>query len=98
METVLKQIMEQMDCTLEDAKIILNTTLETSNLVQNAIRLSVKKEYNLQECGRMNILKTYDYKGRLIWKYADHYQVEGYGECRTLKKSKQVIQDDIWED
>ena len=46
----------------------------------------------------MNILKTYDYKGRLIWKYADHYQVEGYGECRTLKESKQVIQDDIWED
>ena len=47
METVLKQIMEQMDCTLEDAKTILNTTLETSNLVQNAIRLSVKKEYDL---------------------------------------------------
>lgn len=47
METVLKQIMEQMDCTLEDARVILNTTLETSNLVQNAIRLSVKKEYDL---------------------------------------------------
>lgn len=47
METVLKQIMEQMDCSLEDAKTILNTTLETSNLVQNAIRLSVKKEYDL---------------------------------------------------
>ena len=47
MEKVLKQIMEQMDCTLEDAKTILNTTLETSNLVQNAIRLSVKKEYDL---------------------------------------------------
>ena len=46
----------------------------------------------------MEILKTYDYKGRLIWKYAtDHYQVEGYGECRTLKESKQVINDDIWD-
>lgn len=45
----------------------------------------------------MNILKTYDYKGRLIWKYADHYQVEGYGECKTLKESKQVIKDDIWD-
>ena len=47
METVLKQIMEQMDCTLEDAKTILNTTLETSNLVQNAIKLNIKKEYDL---------------------------------------------------
>ena len=47
MEKILKQIMDQMDCTLEDAKVILNTTLETSNLVQNAIRLSVKKEYDL---------------------------------------------------
>ena len=58
METVLKQIMEQMDCSLEDAKTILNTTLETSNLVQNAIRLSVKKEYDLQECERYEYIKN----------------------------------------
>ena len=47
MDKVLKQIMEQMDCTLEDAKIILNTTLSNSKLVQNAIRLSIKNEYEL---------------------------------------------------
>ena len=47
MEKVLKQIMLQMDCTLEDAKVILNTTLETSNLVQRSIKVALKNEYDL---------------------------------------------------
>jgi hypothetical protein len=49
---------------------------------------------------RMNneILSAIEYKGRIIWKYADHWQVEGYGECKTLKESKQIINNDIWED
>lgn len=52
----------------------------------------LKKNMIYRSVEGMNILKTYNYKGRLIWKYAtDHYQVEGYGKCKTLKESKQKI-------
>lgn len=45
MDKVLKQIMEQMDCTEKEAKIILDNILDTNNLVQRAIKISLKNEY-----------------------------------------------------
>lgn len=53
METILKEIIQLMesnglDCTLENAKQILNTTFETSNIVNKAILNSVKNQYDLR--------------------------------------------------
>lgn len=47
MDKMLKQIMEQMECSLEDAKVILNNTLENSKLVQRSITNAIKNEYEL---------------------------------------------------
>ena len=47
MEKVLNSIMEQMECSLEDAKIILENTLNNSKLVQRAITNAIKNEYEL---------------------------------------------------
>jgi len=47
MNKILKQIMEQMNCTLEDAKVILENILSNSNLVQKSITNAIKNEYEL---------------------------------------------------
>ena len=47
METILKSIMLQMNCTEADAKVILNNVLNNSNLVKKAITNAVKKEFEL---------------------------------------------------
>lgn len=47
MDKMLKQIIELMDCTEVDAKVILNNVLNNSNLVKKAITNAVKKEYEL---------------------------------------------------
>ena len=36
-----------MDCTLEDAKTILENTLSNSNLVQRSLKIALKNEYEL---------------------------------------------------
>ena len=47
MDNILKAIMEQMGCNIEDAKVILDNTLNNSNLVQRAIKSAIKNEYEL---------------------------------------------------
>lgn len=47
MDKMLNSIMEQMNCTLEDAKVILDNVLNNSNIIKTAITNAVKKEYDL---------------------------------------------------
>lgn len=53
MENMLKEIQKLMesnglDCTLENAKEILNTTLCVSNVVKKSVLNSVKNQYDLR--------------------------------------------------
>ena len=53
MENILKEIQQIMesnglDCTLENAQQILNTTFETSNIVKKAVLNSIKTQYDLR--------------------------------------------------
>lgn len=53
MDKILKEIQKLMesnglDCTLENAQQILNTTFETSNIVNKAVLNSVKNQYDLK--------------------------------------------------
>ena len=44
MDKTLKMIMDKMECTEQEAKIILENVID-KNIVQNALRLAINKEY-----------------------------------------------------
>ena len=47
MDNMLKSIMNQMNCSESDARVILDNVLNNSNLVKKAITNAIKNEYEL---------------------------------------------------
>lgn len=48
MNKLIKEIMELLQCTETQASTIINTTIQTSNLVHRSIQAVIKKEYDIR--------------------------------------------------